>query len=451
MASVFEGRHPILESRVALKLMHPALAADPRAAARFLREAKAAAQLRHQHVVEVFDMGTEASVPFIVMEYLEGSDLAQRVAELGKLPLASIASVFLPIASAIEAAHAAGIIHRDLKPANVMLAHRPPRGRQPVVLDFGISKLNEDPSDVTRSGSVVGTLPYLAPELTNGAQFASPASDQYAFSVMLYECATGRLPFEGDGPYALMHAIVNAELKPPSSLDATLPPEFDALVLRGMHRDRAQRFHSMKELGVALLSFAPRNTFQLWSDEFLRGRISDVDESVPGVDTEADLPRPAPVANDCAQKPAAAGKQPARRGAGAAALLLGLYAAAVTVLLALHPSDVKSSAQRSPASVAAATNASAVTRLTSVRSSVAQPVEQATMESPANGAGGLVASKSPPASAQAALGMPSARPPSNAWVSRAARPVEPRRTHPAAGAHSTSDTDLGTNGALIIE
>jgi len=176
MATVFEGRHPVLESRVALKLMHPGLAADPRAATRFLREAKAAAQLRHQHVVEVWDMGTEAGVPFIVMEFLDGADLAARIAEAGSLPLTTIASIFLPVASAVQAAHTAGIIHRDLKPANVMLAQRPPRAGQPVVLDFGISKLDDDLESLTRSGTVIGTLPYLAPELTNGARFASPAS-----------------------------------------------------------------------------------------------------------------------------------------------------------------------------------------------------------------------------------------------------------------------------------
>jgi serine/threonine protein kinase len=334
MATVFEGRHPLLESRVALKLMHPALAADPRAAARFLREAKAAAQLRHQHVVEVFDMGTEAGVPFLVMEYLEGVDLAARIADRGALPLAEIAAVFLPIASAIQAAHGAGIIHRDLKPANVMLARRPPRHEQPVVLDFGISKLDDDADALTRSGTVVGTLPYLAPELTNGARFASPASDQYSFSVMMYECATGRLPFEGDGPYALMHAIVNAELAPPSSRAAGLPLEFDALVLRGMQRDPAQRFASMAELGAALLSLAPRATFQLWSDQFERSPTAGGSGDGPPFQTELDVPRE-PTARYPAPPMGISAQQPSNGVGRRAALLLASYAIVVTLLLAL--------------------------------------------------------------------------------------------------------------------
>src|SRR3954471_5680579 len=114
MARVFEGRHPQLGSRVALKVMRPAIAEDPMAAARFLREAKTASQIRHQNVVEVFDIGTQGGVPFIVMEYVDGSDLATLLEQKGALPLVGAIDIFLPMLSAVATAHRAGIIHRDL-------------------------------------------------------------------------------------------------------------------------------------------------------------------------------------------------------------------------------------------------------------------------------------------------------------------------------------------------
>ena len=462
MATVFEGRHPVLESRVALKLMHPALAADPRAAARFLREAKAAAQLRHQHVVEVFDMGTEAGVPFLVMEFLEGVDLAARIADAGALPLASIAAVFLPIASAIQAAHAAGIIHRDLKPANVMLARRPPREAQPVVLDFGISKLDDD-AGLTRSGTVVGTLPYLAPELTNGARFASRASDQYSFSVMLYECATGRLPFEGDGPYALMHAIVNAELQPPSSLARGLPPEFDAIVLRGMQRDPARRFPSMEELGAALLAFAPRPTFDLWSDQFQGGRLPEGSGSEQALRTEPDAPREQPARYDGAPPPGARAKELASRSWLRVALLLGLYAMVLTLVLVLRWIPAREISPQSPvpgAPVASTGDVRATNEPTSPDSvrpsdaSVGAAVSAPNVSAP-NGS-----APSSPTTAEA----PSGRAPSTGARTREARPADARsarhsqRATPlgAGGADTevsplVAPVDLGTNGAPIVE
>src|SRR5260221_9081333 len=162
MACVYEGRHPQLGSRVALKVMNAALAAQPLAATRFLREAKASAQIRHENVVEVFDIGTQDGVPFIVMEFVEGSDLAALLAERGALPPSGIVDIFLPVISAIAMAHQAGIIHRDLKPANLMLARRPPRGVHPMVLDFGISKIMNDEGveTVTRSESLTPTVQY---------------------------------------------------------------------------------------------------------------------------------------------------------------------------------------------------------------------------------------------------------------------------------------------------
>jgi serine/threonine-protein kinase len=221
--------------------------------------------------VAVFDIGTHEGVPFIVMEFLEGADLATLLEQKGALKPAGLADVFLPIVSAVVTAHRVGIVHRDLKPANVVLTDRAPLGPQPVVLDFGISKIldDEDDSTLTRSESLLGTVPYMAPELTKGAKFASPASDQYALGAMLYECATGHRPFNGDSYYDLMHAIITEPITPPSEIDPSLPREFDELVLRAMARDPDKRFPSVHALGRALLPFADKTAWAIWEREFL--------------------------------------------------------------------------------------------------------------------------------------------------------------------------------------
>jgi len=338
MAQVFEARHTELDRRVAIKVMQPGLADQPSAAARFLREAKAACHIRHQHVVEVFDVGMDRGLPYIVMEFLEGSNLAALLAEKGPLPLSGIVSIFLPVLSALATAHASGVIHRDLKPANLMLALRPPRAVHPMVLDFGISKIaNEElESTLTRSESLLGTVQYMAPELTKGAKFASPASDQYALGVMLYECATGRRPFTGQSHYELMHAIVTAPVVPPSGLRPELPPEFDALVEKAMHRDPARRFPSVRALGSALLSFGDRAAWALWEREFV-GTARAVDLWTPDAGTLHDVS-----GGDRASAPAwSARRTDVVRGRATRTILatLAVYAAIATAMLARRSSE----------------------------------------------------------------------------------------------------------------
>jgi serine/threonine protein kinase len=195
-------------------------------------------------------------VPYMVMELLTGVDLAAYLQERGKIPLAEVAGLMLPVASAVHAAHEAGVVHRDLKPSNIFLS-RSDGGISPVILDFGISKLIGDVDrDLTASEVLLGTVHYMSPEQTRGGLKASASSDQYALGVVLYECTTGAKPFAGATPYAVMHAIVSARPLPPSALEPSLPPAFDEVVLRAMHRDPKIRFGSVRELGAALLPWA---------------------------------------------------------------------------------------------------------------------------------------------------------------------------------------------------
>ena len=274
MATVYEAEHVDLGKRVALKRMHAHLATDEKAVSRFLREGRAATQIRSPHVVEVFDVGKHQGVPFLIMELLEGVDLAALLLQRKRLLPAEVAEIMARVAFAVHAAHAAGVIHRDLKPSNVLLCtsrrdeRAPSSARRrgglveysPVIVDFGISKQTDDGPEGTASEALIGTVYYMSPEQTRGGKKASAASDQYSLGVMLYECLTGMRPFLGSTPYAVMHAIVSAEVRPPSALQPGLPAALDSVVLRAMHRDPQRRFPSVQALGAALLPWASPET-----------------------------------------------------------------------------------------------------------------------------------------------------------------------------------------------
>jgi serine/threonine-protein kinase len=181
---------------------------------------------------------------------------------------ALLATLF-PVFSAVAAAHATGVVHRDLKPSNIMLARLPDGRELPKVLDFGTSKLLTQAELVlTQSAATIGTPYYMAPEQVRSSRDVDARCDQYALGVLLYECATGRMPFEAENQYELLHAIMSAPLAAPSSLEPSLPAAFDAVVLRAMQRDPAQRFPSVRALGAALLPLAPLELARSWAEEF---------------------------------------------------------------------------------------------------------------------------------------------------------------------------------------
>jgi serine/threonine-protein kinase len=333
MAEVFEGRHVDLGKRVAIKLLRHAMP-DDRAARRVLREGRTATAITHPHVVSVLDVGSHDGAPYLVMELLEGEELAGLLAREGTLGHARIAELLLPVMSGVAAVHAAGIVHRDLKPSNILLARRH-RGIEPVVVDFGISR-SIAPSQTNASTGIVGTVHYMAPEQLRGARGVTPLTDQYALGVILYECATGGPPFWNDDHYELLHAIMTAPVVPPSELVPGLSPDFDALVLRALARDPKDRFASVEELAEALLPFAERAVRERWAGE-LGARI-DPAVTADGLVFEPTRTRATPVA------------RPRRRHA---ALALGAVAALAVATAAWHA--VRSPTSAAPPPVAAAT------------------------------------------------------------------------------------------------
>jgi serine/threonine-protein kinase len=246
MGVVYRGRDRTLDRTVAVKVL-PALYADnPTLVERFEREARAPARLSHPNIVSVFDSGQAGTVRYIVMECVPGVSLALLLHERGPLDVSEAVEIAGQIASALGAAHAGGIVHRDVKPANVMVL---PSGAIKV-LDFGIARAAADAA-LTRTTMVLGSAPYLAPEVALGGS-ADERSDIYSLGCVLYEMLTGRPPFLAEVPAAVMNQHVTAAPRPPSELQSGIPIALDALVMRMLAKPPDERPQRAADLVSAL-------------------------------------------------------------------------------------------------------------------------------------------------------------------------------------------------------
>jgi serine/threonine-protein kinase len=269
MGAVYEATHRDLKKRVAIKTLHPAVAAMPGARARFLREGEAASRIRHPNVVDVTDVATEGNVSYLVMEFLEGEDLAALIARTGALPISKAIDVMLPVFAAIAVAHDEGVIHRDLKPENIFLARGRIGGIEPKVLDFGISKLSSTGGGntlaLTGTGASMGTPYYMAPEQVRSAAGVDSRSDQYALGAILYECVTGRRAHQGETIYEVIRSVGEGSFAPPRTHRPDLPVKIEEVILRAMRLAPAERFPSVRLLGRSLLPFASPGPRAQWA------------------------------------------------------------------------------------------------------------------------------------------------------------------------------------------
>ncbi|MEV4258050.1 protein kinase, partial [Spirillospora sp. NPDC049652] len=226
MATVYIARDVRLDRVVAIKVMHAGLAADDEFVARFIGEAKAAAALSHPNVVAVYDQRTDGEHVFLVMEYVPGRTLRDLLAERGRIGPREALTLMQPVLAALGAAHRAGMVHRDVKPENVLITE----DGQAKVADFGLARA-ESASKMTKTGLIIGTVGYLAPEqvVTGNADLRS---DVYAAGILLYELLTGELPHRADSPLAVAYKHVNEVVPAPSLAVQGLPPQVDALVTR---------------------------------------------------------------------------------------------------------------------------------------------------------------------------------------------------------------------------
>nr|MDQ2646720.1 serine/threonine protein kinase [Myxococcota bacterium] len=261
MSVVALARHLDLERDVAIKFLSAELD-RAECAERFRREARAAARIRSPHAAKVLDFGTLADdQPFLVMEYLEGNDLAQELERRGTLPVREIVDYVLQAVEALSEAHAAGIVHRDIKPENLFLAHLPDRTRSIKVLDFGISRsLPGGPAhdlSLTQTSTFIGSPSYMSPEQMRSPRLVDHRADIWAIGVVLYEAVSGRLPYIADTIPELCTRVLRDRPPPLSALCADLPDGFERVVFRCLEKDRDQRYANLAELARALSAFCP--------------------------------------------------------------------------------------------------------------------------------------------------------------------------------------------------
>jgi len=252
MAEVHRGHDVRLGREVAVKVLRADLARDPSFLSRFRREAQSAAALSHPAIVSVFDTGEDVlagqRVPFIVMEYVEGRTLREVVQSEGRLLPRRAVEIVAEVCAALEYSHTAGIVHRDIKPGNVMITST----GEVKVMDFGIARaVTVSSSAMTQTAAVMGTAQYLSPEQARG-EHVDARSDVYSTGCLLYELLTGQPPFTGDSPVAVAYQHVREDPVPPSALDPDITGDLDAVVLKAMAKNPANRYQSAADFGADL-------------------------------------------------------------------------------------------------------------------------------------------------------------------------------------------------------
>ncbi|HEU4538621.1 MAG TPA: serine/threonine-protein kinase [Polyangiaceae bacterium] len=289
MGSVWLAHHVELDMPCALKFIEGAGAFDPALRHRFAQEARAAALLRSPHVVQIFDAGTWEGTPYLAMELLEGETLAKRLRRLGRLRPAACVAVAEQVGRALVRAHAAGVVHRDLKPDNIFIVRE--EGQELIkVLDFGIAKWARPGTDngegVTRYGAMLGTPVYMSPEQARDCRVVDYRSDLWSLAVIVFECMTGRLPFESKRLAELFLQILKDPLPVPSQVAPGLPLAFDAWWAKAANRDPEQRFTGAREM-VDALAMALGVSFDGNGPALFADATTDATTSLPSMTTPA--------------------------------------------------------------------------------------------------------------------------------------------------------------------
>lgn len=248
MADVWQARDMVLERQVAVKVLHPHLAADAHFVGRFRSEAVAAARLHHPSIVAIFDTCSDNGVEAIVMELVHGHTLREELDTHGPMDPRIVADFGADLANALEAAHRAGLVHRDVKPANILLCE----DQRVMITDFGIAKIRDE-ADRTQTGTMLGSVKYLSPEQVDG-QPVDARTDVYSLGVVLYETVTGRVPFLADTPAATALARLHNVPPRPRQIRADVPPALDDVIMRALAREPDDRFPSSADLASALLA-----------------------------------------------------------------------------------------------------------------------------------------------------------------------------------------------------
>jgi hypothetical protein len=270
MARIYRAEHEGLRRQVALKVLTEGVDRGTEGRARFMREARIAAAIKHPNVVNIFDIGVENQIPYLVMELLVGQDLETLLASHGALSEHTILDIIIPVVAGLVAVHDAGVVHRDLKPGNIFLSRGPNEEVEPKLLDFGISKAmgGGDKMRLTSArGLLMGTPLYMSPEAMLGTDM-TPASDQYSLGVVLYECATGINPFMSDSVAETARRVTTGQFTPISDQPIRPSRRLQAIIERMMSLDPNHRYRDMRALGQDLLQLAGQRTRITWGLTF---------------------------------------------------------------------------------------------------------------------------------------------------------------------------------------
>jgi len=364
MGVVVAATHVQLEERVAIKFLLPEALGHGEAVARFVREARAAVKIKSEHVARVSDVGSlENGAPYIIMEYLEGSDLAGLVQSRGPLPIEEAIEALLQACEAIAEAHSLGIVHRDLKPANLFMIRRADGTPSVKVLDFGISKLTGPPGSgsdmsMTKTSAVMGSPLYMSPEQMASSRDVDARTDIWALGVILFEILTGRIPFEADSMPQLCAMILQSPAPPLRRFRPDAPEGLEQVIFRCLEKNRAQRYATIADLAAALLPFASRRA---------RDSIERISRVIQGTSYSSEL-LAEPIPSSLAVLASSGGthgtwsQTAQKRGKGTLILVVGLIfvltagAAAAAVILLRHrapTSGAESTAAPSGRAVAA--------------------------------------------------------------------------------------------------
>lgn len=289
MGVVVAAYHIQLDEKVALKFLLPETLSNSDAVSRFVREARAAVKIKSEHIARVTDVGMLPNgAPYMVMEYLEGGDLADWLKQRGALPVAQAVEFILQACVAVADAHALGIVHRDLKPANLFCVRRSDGQLSIKVLDFGISKMTEasgmGPITVTRTSSLMGSPFYMSPEQMRSSRDVDARTDIWSLGIILFELVTGRLVFRADTVTELAIQVANEPTPPIRTFRPDVPGALEAVVFKCLEKDKEDRYRNVAELAMALLPFAPRRA------RALAERISGIVQAAGLSASALDLP-----------------------------------------------------------------------------------------------------------------------------------------------------------------